>query len=89
MLPRDPGGPDVHQSLGTTGLTIRVDTLSGPDSVVVERFLKAIQVMRQYFNGHVLTIRGDDVRTLAILLDETQDNFTSRLVELGVAVEAG
>ena len=56
---------------------------------VVERFLKAIQVMRQDFNGQVLTIRGDDLRTLAILLDQSEDNFTSRLVELGVAIEAG
>jgi transcriptional regulator with XRE-family HTH domain len=92
MLPRDPGGAESHQSLGTTGLRIsldKLDSLSGADSVVVERFLKAIQVMRQDFNGHVLTIRGDDLRTLAILLDHSQDNFTSRLVELGVAVEAG
>jgi hypothetical protein len=51
--------------------------------------LRAIQVMRQDFNGKVLTIRGDDLRTLAILLDESEESFSTRLVELGVAIEAG
>jgi len=45
--------------------------------------------MRQDFNGKVLTIRGDDLRTLAILLDESEDHFSTRLVKLGVADEAG
>ena len=91
MLPPDEGS-ETHHSRGLSGLTIsldKLDSLSGPDAVVVERFLKAIQVMRQDFNGQVLTIRGDDLRTLAILLDQSEDNFTSRLVELGVAIEAG
>ncbi len=90
MLPQDSGnGTKVVRSRG--GLTIdlsRLDSLSGSDSIVVERFLRAIQVMRQDFNGKVLTIRGDDLRTLAILLDLTEEEFSMRLVELGVAMEA-
>jgi transcriptional regulator with XRE-family HTH domain len=92
MLPRDTDDPEAQSAHGAPGLTIsldKVDSLTGQDAVVVERFLKAIQVMRQDFNGRVLTIRGDDLRTLAILLDQSQDNFTSRLVELGVAIETG
>jgi transcriptional regulator with XRE-family HTH domain len=92
MLPQDDHGDAAPQPRGAGGLTInltRLDALSGTDGVVVERFLRAIQVMRQDFNGKVLTIRGDDLRTLAILLDQTEDDFSTRLVELGVAVEAG
>lgn len=91
MLPPESGAQRVTQPRGSVGLTInlnKLDALSGSDAVVVERFLRAIQVMRQDFNGKVLTIRGDDLRTLAILLDETEDEFSSRLVKLGVAVEA-
>lgn len=92
MLPPEPNGETVRQPRANGGLTIdltRLETLSGEDAVVVERFLRAIQVMRQDFNGKVLTIRGDDLRTLAILLDESEDEFSSRLIDLGVAVEAG
>jgi transcriptional regulator with XRE-family HTH domain len=92
MLPQDEGGEGANQPRGSGGLRIdlsKLDALAGPDAVVVERFLRAIQVMRQDFNGKVLTIRGDDLRTLAILLDESEESFSTRLVELGVAIEAG
>ena len=91
MLPQDDSGNGAKVAKGQGGITIdlgRLDTLSGNDAVVVERFLRAIQVMRQDFNGKVLTIRGDDLRTLAILLDQSAEEFSIRLVELGVAMEA-
>lgn len=92
MLPPDESNDAARQPRGGGGLMIdltRLDVLTGTDAVVVERFLRAIQVMRQDFNGKVLTIRGDDLRTLAILLDQSEDDFSARLVDLGVAVEAG
>jgi len=70
------------------GLTIdlnRVESLSGQDSVVVERFLRGIQMLRQDFNGKVLTIRSNDLRTLAMLLDQSESGFAERLSNLGVA----
>ena len=72
------------------GLTIdlnRVEALSGPDSVVVERFLRGIQMLRQDFNGKVLTIRSNDLRTLALLLDQSEAVFAERLTDLGVAAD--
>ena len=72
------------------GLTIdlnRVENLSGQDSVVVERFLRGIQMLRQDFNGKVLTIRSNDLRTLAMLLDQSEGGFAERLTDLGVASE--
>ena len=92
MLPPDESSDAARQPRGGGGLMINLaslDALTGTDAVVVERFLRAIQVMRQDFNGKVLTIRGDDLRTLAILLDQSEDDFSARLVDLGVAVEAG
>ena len=72
------------------GMTLdlnRIENLHGEDAVVVERFLRGIQMLRQDFNGKVLTIRGDDLRTLAMLLDRTEEDFELRLSELGVAAD--
>jgi hypothetical protein len=33
----------------------------------------------------VLTIRRDDLRTLSLLLDQSEQSFSDRLTELGVA----
>lgn len=79
-----------HITPPSGGLTIdlnRVESLSGQDSVVVERFLRGIQMLRQDFNGKVLTIRSNDLRTLAMLLDQSEGGFAERLTDLGVAAE--
>jgi hypothetical protein len=71
----------------TGGVTIdlnAVDSLSGPDSIIIERFLRAVQMMRQDFNGRVLTLRRDDLRTLSLLLDQSEDAFADRLAKLGI-----
>jgi len=89
LLPSDESEtPPVAPPAG--GLTIdlnRVETLSGQDSIVVERFLRGIQMLRQDFNGKVLTIRSNDLRTLAMLLDQSEGGFAERLTDLGVAAE--
>jgi len=40
--------------------------------------------MRQDFNGKVLTIRRDDLRLLALLLDQTEEAFAEHLTALGL-----
>ena len=44
-------------------------------------------MLRQDFNGKVLTIRSNDLRTLAMLLDQSEGGFAERLTDLGVAAE--
>lgn len=90
LLPQE-GSPEpsvAEASIG--GLTIdlnRIENLSGQDGAVVERFLRGIQMLRQDFNGKVLTVRSDDLRTLAMLLDQSTSDFNKRLIELGVTAE--
>ena len=43
------------------------------------RFLRMIQVQRQDFNGKVLTVRGDDTRAIAAMLDVPVDQVGQRL----------
>jgi hypothetical protein len=44
-----------------------------------------IQMARGDFNGKILTVRGDDVRALAAVLDTTPDVLSKRLEELGLS----
>lgn len=86
--------PDEGAALsGTPGIGVTIDlnkleSLSGNDAVIFERFLRSIQMQRQDFNGRVLSIRRDDLRMLAALLDQTEERFSDRLADLGVSDEA-
>jgi transcriptional regulator with XRE-family HTH domain len=66
------------------GITIdlaKVEGVEGGD--LVERFLRAIQLMRQDFNGKVLTLRRSDLRILVSLLEADEDP-DSVLEDLGL-----
>lgn len=90
LLPQDEASEVPGRTAVSGGMTLdlnRVENLHGDDAVVVERFLRGIQMLRQDFNGKVLTIRGDDLRTLAMLVDRSEEDFHLRLSELGVAAD--
>ena len=69
--------------------TVRIDlrkleSLSGPEADMLNRYLTMIQVQRQDFNGRVLTMRADDVRAIACILDVEADHAARRLEDLGL-----
>jgi transcriptional regulator with XRE-family HTH domain len=84
LLPQDDGPTPNPAADGVTIDLNQVERLSGQDGQVVERFLRGIQMLRQDFNGRVLTIRANDLRMLAMLLDQSEEGFSERLTELGV-----
>ncbi len=93
LLPRDrDSGEDVVDLTMTAAerrkvvldLT-RLDALSGVASEMLTRYLTMIQVQRQDFNGRILTIRRDDLRAIACILDTSEDGALKRLDELGLA----
>ncbi len=63
----------------------RLDALSGVAAEMLTRYLTMIQVQRQDFNGRVLTIRRDDLRTIACILDTSEEGAVKRLDELGLS----
>lgn len=68
---RSPGSDHIAWESG--GLTIDLNALDqaeGPDVAIVERFIGAIQLMRQDFNGKVLTIRSSDLELLARIIGD-------------------
>jgi transcriptional regulator with XRE-family HTH domain len=91
FLPQDEDGGDrTIEPLPSGGVTIdlnRLERMSGTDSVIFNRFLRSIQMMRQDFNGKVLTIRRDDLRLLALLIDQSEEAFAEKLSELGLTSE--
>ncbi len=48
------------------------------------RYAKTIQAQRGDYNGRVLSIRQDDLRTLAVIYDETPSMLTEQLIAWGV-----
>jgi transcriptional regulator with XRE-family HTH domain len=62
----------------------RLESLSGPESAMLSRYLTMIQMQRQDFNGRMLTIRRDDLRAIACILDTSVETATSRLADLGL-----
>lgn len=77
-------------AMSTGGMTIdlnRVEQLTGEDAVIVERFLRGIQMMRQDFNGKVLTIRSNDLRTLSMLVQQSVDGIADTIDGLRLTSE--
>jgi transcriptional regulator with XRE-family HTH domain len=92
LLPRLEDTPIVLD--GTHGATaggIRIDLIklketSAPETDVLGRYVNMIQMARGDFNGKVLTVRQEDVRTLAAVFELSAEALTSRLDDLGVRI---
>jgi transcriptional regulator with XRE-family HTH domain len=58
---------------------VRLDADDAPERSLLGRYLSTIQVQRQDFNGRVLTVRKDDLRAIACLLDIQPELIRRRL----------
>ena len=83
LLPReDVTAPNESDTLNNKKLAVdllKLTQLSGQPFEMLVRFLKMIQVQRQDFNGKVITVRGDDTRAIAAMLDVPVDQVGQRL----------
>lgn len=61
-----------------------LDDVGGTPGEMLRRYAAMIQVQRQDFNGRVLTIRRDDLRAIACILDTSTERATEALDRLGV-----
>ena len=57
----------------------RIDQVAEPEVEMLNRYLKAIMVQRQDFNGRMLTIRNDDIQAVAGLFGVEPAEFVARL----------
>ncbi len=78
----------TSRGAAATKLTIdltQLERINAPEKDLLRRYLGMIQVQRQDFNGRVLTIRGEDVKILALMLETTPEVLRRRLEELALA----
>jgi transcriptional regulator with XRE-family HTH domain len=93
LLPRVPSsGRGVHADGTSPGgarrvkidLTALDSAPSFPERDLIKRYVSMIQIERGDFNGRVLTIRAEDLRSLARMLETDEDTLQDRLDELGL-----
>jgi transcriptional regulator with XRE-family HTH domain len=95
LLPRDDADPRVldlteHPGSATTGSVtidlIRLRELDEAGAELLMRYLQMIQVQRQDFNGRMLTVRRDDLRAIACILDTSVEAAVLRLETMGLCL---
>ncbi len=59
-------------------------SLPAAEAGPLARYASTIQAQRHDYNGKVLSIRAEDLKSLAIIYDMSPDELTSRLIEWGV-----
>jgi transcriptional regulator with XRE-family HTH domain len=82
LLPREDAVPGEAEAAAAKKLAVdllKLSQLSGQPFEMLTRFLRMIQVQRQDFNGKVITVRGDDTRAIAAMLDVPVDQVGQRL----------
>src|SRR5690606_21929093 len=62
----------------------RLSQLEGVEVAPLARYAATIQAQRGDYNGKVLSIRKEDMRTLAVIYDERPSVLAERLVAWGV-----
>ena len=78
------GGIKIEADSPVTIDLLRLEALDTTEARLLGRYLGMIQVQRGDFNGRMLTVRRDDLRAIACLLDAAPDAARTRLDELGL-----
>ena len=95
LLPRDEGDArivdltDSRSGDAANAVTIdlaRLRDSDAPGADLLMRYLQMIQVQRQDFNGRMLTVRRDDLRAIACILDTSVENTVGHLENLGLCL---
>ena len=91
LLPQDEGpgfGDDrAERRESESKLAIdleKLEAMNGAEFSMLSRYLRLIQVQRQDFNGRVITIRHDDLKALACILDLGPEQVAGKLEDLGL-----
>lgn len=89
LLPKDLEDEDTKELQIQIPEKIRIDlqrlqVIDAPEKMVLQRYLNTVQMQRGDFNGKILTIRSDDLRAIASVLDLTPESLFGRIENLGL-----
>jgi transcriptional regulator with XRE-family HTH domain len=62
----------------------KLQALEAPERELLRRYIGMIQVQRGDFNGRVITVRNEDVRSLARVFERDEASMRRRFDELGI-----
>jgi transcriptional regulator with XRE-family HTH domain len=84
-----PGEPVARRSDSNGAIVLDLERLEmlGDRWSALRRYCESIQVQRGDFNRRVLSVRGEDVRALAVIQEVTPDALLAELREQGVLQE--
>lgn len=70
----------------SSGVVLDLEILDGlgPTWAPVRRYCEAIQLQRGDYNRKVLSVRGDDLRALAVIHDARPEELLAELAEAGI-----
>lgn len=94
LLPEPPDAtmataPDIGDDVSVVLDLTRLAEDENPALRPISRYASTIQQQRGDYNGRMLTMRSEDVRTLSVVLGVSTDEFVDRLTREGVLVAAG
>ena len=78
---------DLTDPVGSRPVTLNlhaIEQTGGHEGEMLKRYLRIIQVQRGDYNGRMLTIRRDDLRTVACILDCHLEQVPARLDSRGL-----
>lgn len=86
ILPADGAPASIDRS---SGLVLDLARINEGDArwEGVRRYCESIQLQRGDYNRQLLSIRGDDVRALAVIMDTTPDELVDELHAAGALLE--
>lgn len=67
---------------------VQLESVESPEKPVIQRYLNLVQMQRGDFNGKVLTIRSEDLRAIASVLDVAPDQLSEKLDSMGIRASA-
>ncbi len=65
----------------------KLGAVEAPEREVLRRYIGMIQVQRGDFNGRVITVRNEDLRSLARVFERDEASMRYRIDELGIRAE--
>jgi transcriptional regulator with XRE-family HTH domain len=85
LLPSSRGSASALEAVPKVTIDLnKLGELDQPEAAALGRYAASIQSVRGDYNGKVLSIRKEDLRTLAVIYDEPMEQLTERFIEWGV-----